>query len=85
MAVYIYQTVTLNLYDVETNDRHLVINDTRNVNIDDKKFVEYDGQITIPSHMLAIYDENTKTWEKYKNVTLVVNNNDTTIYTEGNG
>jgi len=76
--------VTLNLYDVETNDRYLVINDTRNVNVEGKKFVEYDGQITIPSHMLSIYDETTKIWEKYKNVTLVVNNNDTTIYTEGN-
>lgn len=77
--------VTLNLYDVETDDRYLVINDTRNVNIKNKKFVEYDGQMTIPSHMLSIYDESKKTWEKYKNVTLIVNNEDTTIYTEGNG
>ena len=74
---------TLNLYDVQTEDRTLVLNTDRNVNVSNKKYVQYDGQVTIPDHGLSLYDNNTKTWSKYRYITLNVNNTDTVIYTEG--
>lgn len=74
---------TYNLYDIETNDRHLILNDNRNTNAQNVKFTEYDGQITIPDHGLSVYDPETYEWSKYRIITLDVNNADTTIYTEG--
>lgn len=75
--------VTLKLYDVETNNRTLIINDTRNVDVSDKKFVQYDGDILIPEHGLSVYDEDNYTWSKYRIITLNVNDESTSIYTEG--
>lgn len=76
--------VTLKLYDVETNDRTLILNTDRNVNVSNKKFVQYDGEIQIPDHGLSTYDEETYTWLKYRFIALDVDDGDTTIYTEGN-
>lgn len=42
--------VTLNLYDVETDKRTLILNNNRNVTVTGKQFVQYDGQVTIPAH-----------------------------------
>lgn len=42
--------VTLNLYDVETNDRTLILNNNRDVTVQNKQYVEYNGEITIPAH-----------------------------------
>ena len=71
------------LYDVETDGRYLVLNDNRNTNIPNVKFTEYNGEITIPDHGLSIYDPENYTWSKYRIITLNVNNEDTSIYTEG--
>lgn len=76
--------VTLNLYDVQTTDRTLILNDNRNVTVYNKKYVQYDGEILIPDHGLSIYNDDTKTWSKYRFVTLDVDDENTTIYTEGN-
>lgn len=76
--------VTLNLYDVQTTDRTLILNDNRNVTVYNKKYVQYDGEISIPDHGLSIYNDDTKTWSKYRFVTLDVDDENTTIYTEGN-
>ena len=76
--------VTLKLYDVETNDRTLILNTDRDVNVLNKKFVQYDGEIQIPDHGLSTYDEETYSWSKYRFITLDVDDSDTTIYTEGN-
>lgn len=75
---------TLNLYDVQTNERSLILNTDRNLNISGKKYVQYDGQMNIPDHGLSIYDSTNKTWSKYRFITLNVNDQDTLIYTEGN-
>lgn len=75
--------VTLNLYDVQTNERILILNTDRNVNVSNKKYVQYDGQITIPDHGLSLYNSNDRTWSKYRYITLDVDNSDTVIYTEG--
>ncbi len=42
--------VTLNLYDIETNNRTLILNNNRDVTVTGKQFVQYDGQVTIPAH-----------------------------------
>lgn len=42
--------VTLNLYDVETNKRTLILNTNRDVTVQNKQYVEYNGEITIPAH-----------------------------------
>ena len=42
--------VTLNLYDVETDKRTLILNNNRDVTVTGKQFVQYDGQVTIPAH-----------------------------------
>lgn len=42
--------VTLNLYDVETSDRTLILNNNRDVTVQNKQYVEYNGEITIPAH-----------------------------------
>lgn len=76
--------VTLNLYDVETNKRTLILNNNRDVTVSNKKYVEYNGEITIPDHGLSVYDPEKYTWSKYRIVTLNVNDEDTGIYTEGN-
>ena len=47
--------VTLNLYDVETNDRNLILNNNRNVTVIGKQFVQYNGQVTIPAHKIWDY------------------------------
>ena len=76
--------VTLNLYDVETNKRTLILNNNRDVTVQNKQYVEYNGEITIPDHGLSVYDPEKYTWSKYRIVTLNVNDEDTGIYTEGN-
>ena len=76
--------VTLKLYDVETNKRTLILNNNRDVTVQNKQYVEYNGEITIPEHGLSIYDPEKYTWSKYRIVTLNVNDEDTGIYTEGN-
>ena len=76
--------VTLNLYDVETNKRTLILNTNRDVTVQNKQYVEYNGEITIPDHGLSVYDPEKYTWSKYRIVTLNVNDEDTGIYTEGN-
>ena len=76
--------VTLNLYDVETNKRTLILNNNRDVTVQNKQYVEYNGEITIPEHGLSVYDPEKYTWSKYRIVTLNVNDEDTGIYTEGN-
>lgn len=76
--------VTLNLYDVETNKRTLILNTNRDVTVQNKQYVEYNGEITIPNHGLSVYDPEKYTWSKYRIVTLNVNDEDTGIYTEGN-
>ena len=76
--------VTLNLYDVETNKRTLILNNNRDVTVQNKQYVEYSGEITIPDHGLSVYDPEKYTWSKYRIVTLNVNDEDTGIYTEGN-
>ena len=76
--------VTLNLYDVETDKRTLILNNNRDVTVQNKQYVEYNGEITIPDHGLFVYDPEKYTWSKYRIVTLNVNDEDTGIYTEGN-
>lgn len=76
--------VTLNLYDVETDKRTLILNNNRDVTVTGKQFVQYDGQVTIPEHGLSVYDQETQSWSKYRIITLNVNDEDTGIYTEGN-
>ena len=76
--------VTLNLYDVETNKRTLILNNNRDVTVQNKQYVEYNGEITIPDHGLSVYDPEKYSWSKYRIVTLNVNDEDTGIYTEGN-
>ena len=76
--------VTLNLYDVETNKRTLILNNNRDVTVQNKQYVEYNGEITIPDHGLSVYDPEKYTWSKYRIITLNVNDEDTGIYTEGN-
>lgn len=76
--------VTLNLYDVETNRRTLILNNNRDVTVSNKQYVEYNGEVEIPEHGLSIYDPETYSWSKYRIVTLNVNDEDTGIYTEGN-
>lgn len=76
--------VTLNLYDVETNKRTLILNNNRDVTVTGKQFVQYDGQVTIPEHGLSVCDPETQSWSKYRIITLNVNDEDTGIYTEGN-
>lgn len=76
--------ITLKLYDVETNDRTLILNTNRNVNVLNKKFVQYDGEIQIPDHGLSVYNSDTHVWSKYRFITLNVDNASTAIYTEGN-
>ena len=76
--------VTLNLYDVETNKRTLILNNNRDVTVTGKQFVQYDGQVTIPEHGLSVCDPETQLWSKYRIITLNVNDEDTGIYTEGN-
>ena len=76
--------VTLNLYDVETDKRTLILNNNRDVTVQNKQYVEYNGEITIPDHGLSVYDPEKYTWSKYRIVTLNVNDEDTGIYTEGN-
>lgn len=76
--------VTLNLYDVETNNRTLILNNNRDVTVQNKQYVEYDGEIEIPEHGLSVYDSETYSWSKYRIITLNVNDEDTGIYTEGN-
>ena len=76
--------VTLNLYDVETDKRTLILNNNRDVTVQNKQYVEYNGEITIPDHGLSVYDPEKYTWSKYRIITLNVNDEDTGIYTEGN-
>lgn len=76
--------VTLNLYDVETNRRTLILNNNRDVTVSNKQYVEYNGEIEIPEHGLSVYDSETYSWSKYRIITLNVNDEDTGIYTEGN-
>lgn len=76
--------VTLNLYDVETNNRTLILNNNRDVTVQNKQYVEYNGEIEIPEHGLSVYDSETYSWSKYRIITLNVNDEDTGIYTEGN-
>lgn len=76
--------VTLNLYDVETDQRTLILNNNRDVTVSNKQYVEYNGEIEIPEHGLSIYDSETYSWSKYRIITLNVNDEDTGIYTEGN-
>lgn len=76
--------VTHNLYDVETDKRILILNNNRDVTVTGKQFVQYDGQVTIPEHGLSVYDPETQSWSKYRIITLNVNDENTSIYTEGN-
>lgn len=54
---------TLNLYDMETNTRELILNNDRNIHVNNK-FVEYNGDVDIPDHDLAIYNQSTTSWVK---------------------
>jgi len=74
--------VTLNLYDIQTDKRNLILNTNTNHNVNNLKFQEYIDQITIPEHGLSIYENDM--WSKRREVTLTVDDENVDIYTEGN-
>ena len=74
--------VTLNLYDIQTDKRNLILNTNTNHNVNNIKFQEYIDTITIPEHGLSIYENDM--WSKRREVTLTVDDENVDIYTEGN-
>jgi hypothetical protein len=53
---------TYNLYDVQTDKRSLILSEDKNLNVDDIEFIEYCGQVTIPTHTVYEYDSKKETW-----------------------
>ena len=63
---------TYNLYDVQTDVRSLILSEDKNINVDNIKFIEYCGQVTIPSHTVYEYDTTNSIWS---NLPVTINYN----------
>jgi len=63
---------TYNLYDVQTDVRSLILSEDKNINADNIEFIEYCGQVTIPSHTVYEYDTANSIWS---NLPVTINYN----------
>lgn len=61
-----------NLYDVQTDVRSLILSEDKNINVDNIEFIEYCGQVTIPSHTVYEYDTTNNIWS---NLPVTINYN----------
>lgn len=63
---------TYNLYDIQTDVRSLILSEDKNINVDNIEFIEYCGQVTIPSHTVYEYDTANSIWS---NLPVTINYN----------